>query len=85
MTEVSRLSDGTDNLVAVGSRDQMLSFLQYHVPDGQYADHGPGIDATFYRVSRVVYPAGGRIDGMAVPTRSVGERLRFFDALNGDD
>jgi hypothetical protein len=77
MNEV-RLVDATGLAVAVGTRDQIMSFLKHHSQDGEYAIAGPGIDARLYRVGGVIYPGGGQIDGQTIPPRSREECVAVF-------
>ena len=59
----------------------MLSSLKHHTSDGEYAIAGPGIDARFHRVSGVIYPCGGEIDGDVIPVRSREECVAFYGML----
>lgn len=78
MANEYRLLDATGQNVAVGTRDQMMSFLKHHSQDGEYALVGPGIDARFYRVGSVIYPGGGQIDGQTILPRSLDECVAEF-------
>lgn len=82
MSNECRLTDATGLIVAVGTRDQMMSSLKRHSPDGEYAVVGPGIDAKFYKVDGVVYPAGGQVDSQMLPARTRDECVAAFGGAN---
>jgi hypothetical protein len=60
-------------------RDLVLRYLKHHAPDGDYTVDGPGIDAVFYRMGGVVYPAAGVIDGVELTPRSREECRAYYE------
>lgn len=83
-----KMTNATGVVVAVGSREQMMVYLNHEAPDGEYTVAGPGIDAKFYRIDGVVYPSGGQVDGQMIPPRSREECsdeqfMRELEALSG--
>jgi hypothetical protein len=69
--------------IAMGSRDQMVRYLKHHCPDGMYAIEGSGIDMTYYRIEGIVYPCGGKQDGLEMPPRGKDECRQVFGTDSG--
>lgn len=75
MRQDLKMTDSNGKRVVIAPREYVFRYLRHHVPDGDYAVEGPGVDATFYRIKGMIYVSSGVIDDVVFPPRSREECL----------
>ena len=72
-----KLFDQAGKVIAMGTKDQMFSFLKHHVPDGRYRIVGPDIKLHCLRKHGIVEPDP---DGVCLEAKA--ERITIGELLN---